>query len=203
MIGRGWDNFLARPNGSLSLRFYVQPTMASLLALRAGIQDARQGRQGYLWAMLTRPERRLQLLHEGWRGVMTPFLLAIALDCVYQLMTVRFVYPLELAVYGDLAGACPIRLVARTLQPPRAPVLAGCSGAAGRTSPNNRIHFLRKHIKEGPTQCRANPRHRTGRSPPRWRSPREGTSRTRSSRGVTAPSFPRPLPATASRFSRK
>ena len=48
MIGRGWENFLARPNGSLSLRFYVQPTMASLLALRAGIQDAREGRQGYL-----------------------------------------------------------------------------------------------------------------------------------------------------------
>ena len=70
MIGRGWGNFLARPNGSLSLRFYVQPTMASLLALRAGIQDARQGRQGYLWAILTRPERRLQLLHEGWRGAM-------------------------------------------------------------------------------------------------------------------------------------
>jgi hypothetical protein len=40
MIGRGWENFLARPNGPLSLRFYVQPTMASLLALRAGIQDA-------------------------------------------------------------------------------------------------------------------------------------------------------------------
>jgi hypothetical protein len=53
MIGRGWENFLARPNGSLSLRFYVQPTMASLLALRAGIEDARQGRQGYLWAILT------------------------------------------------------------------------------------------------------------------------------------------------------
>ena len=39
MIGRGWANFLARPNGSLSLRFYIQPTMASLLALRAGIED--------------------------------------------------------------------------------------------------------------------------------------------------------------------
>ena len=115
---------MARPSGPLNLRFYVQPTMASLLALRAGIQDAREGRQGYLWAMLTRPERRLQLLHEGWRGAMTPFLLAIALDCVYQLMIVRFVYPLELPVHGDRAGARPIRLVAGTLQSPRAPVLA-------------------------------------------------------------------------------
>jgi hypothetical protein len=107
MIGRGWENFLARPNGSLSLRFYVQPTMASLLALRAGIQDARQGRQGYLWAIL----RRLQLLHEGWRGAMTPFLLAIALDCIYQLMTVRFVYPLELLFTATLLALVPYALL--------------------------------------------------------------------------------------------
>jgi hypothetical protein len=111
MIGRGWENFLARPNGPLSLRFYVQPTMASLLALRAGVQDARQGRQGYLWAMLTRQERRLQLLHEGWQGAMTPFLLAIALDCIYQLMTVRFVYPLELLFTATLLALFPYALL--------------------------------------------------------------------------------------------
>ena len=28
------------------------------------------------------------MLHEGWRGAMTPFLLAMALDCVYHFMTV-------------------------------------------------------------------------------------------------------------------
>jgi hypothetical protein len=41
MIQRGWDNFLARPSGSFSFRFIVQPAMAALLALRAGIQDAK------------------------------------------------------------------------------------------------------------------------------------------------------------------
>ena len=111
MIGRGWENFLARPSGSLSLRFYIQPTMASLLALRAGIQDARQGRQGYLWAILTRPERRLQLLHEGWRGAMTPFLLALVLDCIYQIMTVRFVYSLELLFTATLLALVPYALL--------------------------------------------------------------------------------------------
>ena len=111
MIGRGWDNFLARPNGSLSLRFYVQPTMAGLLALRAGIQDAREGRQGYLWAMLTRPERRPQLLHEGWRGAMTPFLVAIALDLIYQLITAKFVYPLELLFTATLLALVPYALL--------------------------------------------------------------------------------------------
>jgi hypothetical protein len=111
MIGRGWANFLARPNGSLSLRFYIQPTMASLLALRAGIEDARQGRQGYLWAILTRPQRRLQLLHEGWRGAMTPFLLALALDSAYQIMTIRFVYPLELLFTATLLALVPYALL--------------------------------------------------------------------------------------------
>jgi hypothetical protein len=111
MIGRGWANFLARPNGSLSLRFYIQPTMASLLALRAGIEDARQGRQGYLWAILTRPQRRLQLLHEGWRGAMTPFLLALALDSAYQIMTIGFVYPLELLFTATVLALVPYALL--------------------------------------------------------------------------------------------
>jgi hypothetical protein len=111
MIGRGWDNFLARPNGPLNLRFYVQPTMAGLLALRSGIQDAREGRQGYLWALLTNPGRRLQLLHEGWRGAMTPFLVAIVLDAVYQLMTVRFVYPLELLFTATVLALIPYALL--------------------------------------------------------------------------------------------
>jgi hypothetical protein len=111
MIGRGWDNFLARPSGSLSLRFYVQPTMASLLALRAGIQDARDGRRGYLWAVLTRPARRRQLLHEGWRGAMTPFILASVLDLVYQLIIANFVYPLELLFTATLLALVPYALL--------------------------------------------------------------------------------------------
>ena len=111
MISRGWENFLARPNGPLNLRFFIQPTVAGLLALRAGIQDARQGRQGYLWAMLTDSQRRFQLLHEGWRGARTPFLVAIALDCVYQLVTQRFVYPLELLFTATLLALIPYALL--------------------------------------------------------------------------------------------
>jgi hypothetical protein len=128
MIIRGWDNFLARPNGALSLRFFVQPTMAGLLALRSGIEDAREGRQGYLWALLTNQQRRFELLHEGWRGARTPFLVAIALDVVYQVITVQFIYPLELLFtatllalvpYGLLRG--PFNRIARLLWPRTGP----------------------------------------------------------------------------------
>ena len=42
---------------------------------------------------------------------MTPFLLAIALDCIYQLMTVRFVYPLELLFTATLLALVPYALL--------------------------------------------------------------------------------------------
>ncbi len=111
MVVRGWENFLARPSGSLNLRFIVQPTIAALLALRAGIQDAKQGRRGYLWAIVSNPERRAQLLQEGWRGARTPFLVAVVLDCIYQLITLHFIYPLELLFTATLLALVPYGLL--------------------------------------------------------------------------------------------
>src|SRR5260370_20300514 len=136
MIGRGWDNFLARPNGSLSLRFFVQPTMAALLALRAGIQDAKLGTAGLPVGGAYTP---------GEASAVAPRGLAGSDDAVpggdrARLRLSAHDSPVCLSagalVHGDFTGARPIRLVARTLQSPRAPVLAGCLGtAAGRTSP--------------------------------------------------------------------
>jgi hypothetical protein len=53
------------------------------------------------------PEPRMQLLHEGWRGARTLFLVAIVLDCIYQLVTVRFIYPLELLFTATLLAVVP------------------------------------------------------------------------------------------------
>ena len=89
MVARGWDNFIARPTGSLNLRFVIQPTIAPILAVRAGLRDARASRPAYLWAAITNPDYRWQLLHSGWKEMATPFLVAATLDAVYQLITQR------------------------------------------------------------------------------------------------------------------
>jgi hypothetical protein len=52
-----------------------------------------------------------QLLHEGWRGARTPFLAAIVLDCIYQIATVQFVYPLELLFTATLLALVPYALL--------------------------------------------------------------------------------------------
>ena len=107
MVARGWDNFVARPTGSLNLRFVIQPTIATLLAVRAGLRDARAGRPAYLWAAVTNPGYRWQLLHGGWKEMRTPFLVAAGLDVIYQLIVHRFVYPLELVFTATLLALVP------------------------------------------------------------------------------------------------
>ena len=107
MIARGWDNFVTRPTGSLNLRFVIQPTIATLLAVRAGLRDAGAGRPAYLWAAIRNPDYRWQLLHGGWKDMRTPFLVAACLDVIYQLMVHKFVYPLELIFTATLLALVP------------------------------------------------------------------------------------------------
>jgi hypothetical protein len=56
-----------------------------MLALRAGIKDAKQKRPPYLWAAFTKPAYRSQLIHGGWKDIRTPFLVSVVLDAIYQL----------------------------------------------------------------------------------------------------------------------
>jgi len=122
MISRGWENFLARPQGMLNLRFILQPTIAAMLALRAGIKDAKQKRPPYLWAAFTKPAYRSQLLHGGWKDIRTPFLVSAVLDAIYQLVTHRFIYPAGIALHGNAAGARAVFNSARPGESDRRPV---------------------------------------------------------------------------------
>src|SRR5690242_4295401 len=61
-IARGWANFIARPAGPLSFRFYLQPAIGIIMALRAGLKDAREDRPAYLWKTFTNPDHRGALL---------------------------------------------------------------------------------------------------------------------------------------------
>ena len=107
MIVRGWENFLARPSGNLNLRFILQPAVASVLALRAGVKDARQGRPAYLWAAITSAQYRWQLIHGGWKDMRTPFLVAALLDAIYQVITHEGIFLLELIFTATVLALVP------------------------------------------------------------------------------------------------
>lgn len=119
-IMRGWANFIARPSGPLHLRFFLQPAIGFIMALHAGVQDARAGRPPYLWAMFTDPDHRRDLLREGWKDMRTTFILALVLDAIYQVMSHQGIYLLELlfttivlAIIPYLILRGPINRIAR------------------------------------------------------------------------------------------
>src|SRR5437762_991975 len=132
MIARGWENFLARPTGSLNLRFILQPTIASILALRAGIKDAREKRPAYLWAAVTNPEHRWQLLHGGWKDMRTPFLVAATLDAIYQIIIHEFIYPLELLFTATLLALVPYFILPGPVNPIARRFISERTGAANK-----------------------------------------------------------------------
>jgi hypothetical protein len=108
---RVWDNVIARPSGSLGLRFLLQPAMSIIIALRDGIKDARTGRSPYLWTVLSDPDKRGARLREGLAATGKILLLAILLDGVYQLIEFKMIYPLEALIVAVLLALIPYLLL--------------------------------------------------------------------------------------------
>jgi hypothetical protein len=111
ILVRGWENFLARTEGPLHFRFFLQPTVAVLLAIRAGLKDARGDRPAFLWSVFTQRGRRAALLREAFKDTSKVFLVAMLLDAIYQLTVQRGVYTLELFFTAVTLAFVPYLLV--------------------------------------------------------------------------------------------
>jgi hypothetical protein len=107
IFARIWANLNARLAGPMNFRFIIQPTVAMILAIRAGLRDAHQNRPAFLWAVLWNPAYRPKLLREGWKDVGKVFLLAAILDGIYQLIVHRGVYILELLITAVVLAVIP------------------------------------------------------------------------------------------------
>jgi len=64
-----WDELIGRWNGPFAFRFILQPLVAAILAVRAGLRDARISRPAYGWAIITDSAHFRDLLREGWKDV--------------------------------------------------------------------------------------------------------------------------------------
>jgi hypothetical protein len=107
---RLWENLIGRSAGPLNFRLLIQPTVAILIAIRAGLKDAREGRPAFLWA-LSNPGYRPDLLRQGWKDVGKVFILAMVLDSIYQLFVHHGVYVLELLITASVLAIVPYVLI--------------------------------------------------------------------------------------------
>jgi hypothetical protein len=111
ILNRVWENLLGRSAGPMSFRMIMQPTVATIIAIRAGLNDAREGRPAFLWAALSNPAYRPELLRQGWKDVGKVFIFAMVLDAIYQLIVHRGVYILEMLLTAIALAIVPYILV--------------------------------------------------------------------------------------------
>jgi len=108
---RVWENLIGRTTGPMNFRLIIQPLVASFLAIRSGLKDAREGRPAFLWSIVKDPPYRLAFLRHGWKDVGKVFLLAVVLDSIYQLIVHRGVYVLELLIVATTLAVVPYLLI--------------------------------------------------------------------------------------------
>jgi hypothetical protein len=100
-------NMVDRVSGPLHLRLVLQPVIASVLAILAGLKDAKGGKPPYFWALATDAAHRDDMFRDGWKSIGKVFVLALVLDVAYQVVTSRFVYIGEAIVVALLLAILP------------------------------------------------------------------------------------------------
>jgi hypothetical protein len=101
------EHLIARLSGPMKFRFILQPVMASIFAILAGIKDAKEGKPPYFWALFTQPAHRAEMIKDGWKSVGKVFIFAVVLDVVYQWIVLKFVYPGEVIIVAFILAIVP------------------------------------------------------------------------------------------------
>lgn len=105
-------DLISRLSGPLTLRLFLQPGVATFLAIRDGVRDARDGRPPHFWRMLTGPpDARMRRIKETWHAVLKVFIIAVLLDCVYQFIVFRWVYPGEAMITAVVLAILPYAIL--------------------------------------------------------------------------------------------
>lgn len=110
-LERVLSNLAHRVHGPMRLRFVFQPITASILAVRAGLRDAREGRPAYFWSVLVDAEHRRELLRRGWKDLARLLALIVALDAGFQIYELRWIYPGEAVILALVIGMVPYVLI--------------------------------------------------------------------------------------------
>jgi len=107
MLSRGIEELLGRASGPLHLRLWTAPTVAIILAIRAGLGDAREGQPAFLWGFIANPTERRRLLHLVWKDIARVVILALVLDTVYQVFVLRAFHVVQAMIVVVVCAIVP------------------------------------------------------------------------------------------------
>jgi hypothetical protein len=105
------ENLIGRVSGPMKFRLILQPLMAAVFAVRAGLKDAREERPPYFWAIFTHSNQRSDMLRDGWKSVGKIFVIAVIIDLVEQFIVFRWFYPGEALLVAFILAFIPYLLI--------------------------------------------------------------------------------------------
>jgi hypothetical protein len=111
LLARMFENLIGRVSGPMKFRLILQPLMAIIFAVRAGLKDAKEGKVPYNWALISDPDHRRALLRSGWKSAGKVFVMAIIIDLVYQWIVFRRFYPFEALLVAVILAFIPYLLI--------------------------------------------------------------------------------------------
>ena len=111
MLSRGVDHLIGRFSGPLNFRLFVMPLVVTVLAIRAGLRDAREGQPPYLWGLVLKRRERVRLFRSGLKDVGKVFIVAVLLDTGYQIFVLRAFYPGQAIIVALACAIVPYVLV--------------------------------------------------------------------------------------------
>lgn len=112
MLSRGVEELLGRASGPLHFRLVMMPTVVTILAIRAGLRDAREGTPGFLWGVLHKPpEERRRLLRSALGDIGRVLIMAVVLDTTYQLVVFRAFHAVQLLIVVVACAIVPYVLI--------------------------------------------------------------------------------------------
>jgi hypothetical protein len=109
MLSRAVEQLLGRASGPLHFRLFITPIVVTVLGIRAGLRDAREGRVAFSW--LRNSTERRWLLRSALKDIGRVFVIAVVLDTTYQVLVFRYFYILQMLVVAVGCAVVPYVLM--------------------------------------------------------------------------------------------
>ena len=111
VLGQFWHDLVERPDGPMRFRFVLQPLIATIVAIRDGLKDARSGRSPYFATVLANPQERVGRLREGLNATARIIALGLVMDVIYQAIVFRAFYPDQALVVALVLAFVPYVII--------------------------------------------------------------------------------------------